>query len=264
MLWTKKLLKVSESSCLSCGSFLIKTHSRRELKDLEENYFIDSEIKRCGNIDCACYGVRIYPAEYSRLIYPKSDYSMALYGVVGYHRLNEHKTVPEIQAYVKRTYPNLSKIKERTIENIYKRVEVCLGSRQSDKDRLRGVLQEKGVDKLCLTVDGIAPEQGHAIMYVIREVHSQEIIFVRYLEHSDSAHLSSELFEPLKVFLEDLDFEVSGWICDKQNGFISTLSTVFEDVPIHLCQAHFLKAMGKPVQAADSELAKEIKKNFAP
>lgn len=262
MLESKKLLKVSDTSCSSCGFLLIKTHSRRKLKDLEATYSIDSEIKRCGNADCPCYGVRIYPIEYSSLIYPKSDYSLPLYAVVGYQRLNEHKTVKEIQGYMKETYADLEELKERTIENIYKRVEVCLGKRQCDKERLRTVLLSKGVDKLCLTIDGIAPEQGNSIMYVIREVTTQELIFVRYLEHSDAAHLSSDLFEPLKAFVEDLGFDISAWICDKQNGFISTLSTVFEGVPIHLCQAHFLKAIGKPVQAADSELAKEVKKNY--
>jgi len=90
-------------------------------------------------------------------------------------------------------------------------------------------------------------------------VQSQEVLFVRYLEHSDMEHLVSDLLEPLKEFLEKLSLPIGGWICDKQTGFIPAIQSVF-DKPIHLCQSHFLKAMGKPVQQADSELAKELKK----
>ena len=259
----KKILKVEFKECSKCGSKLVKTHSRRNLQDLHQSYFIDSEIGRCTNTDCTCNGLRIYPLEYRSLIYPKSDYSLGVYAEIGYQRLNESKSVSQIRAYLEKTYPSLG-LKERSIENIYKRVQVCLRQQQEDKEYLKGELVKKGVSHLCLTLDGIAPERGNSILYVVREVQSNEIIYVRYLEHSDYDHLKSDLFEPLKEFLEEMELPIVGWLCDKQNGFIPAIETVFAGVPIHLCQSHFLKAMGKPVQAVDSEMAKEVKKNFAP
>jgi len=261
--YKKKLLKVEAKDCSNCGSRLIKTNSRRHLEGLEENHFIDSERKRCTNKDCPCYNIKIYPKNYSSMIYPKSSYSMSVYATIGYHRIVESKTVSEIQNYMIQTYPSLSDLRERSIENIYKRVQVCLRQRQEDADYLKAKLVKKGIKELCLSMDGIAPERGNAILYVIREVQSQEILFARYLEHSDSVHLVSDLLEPLKEFLEKLSIPIGGWIIDKQPGFISAIESVFDN-PIHLCQSHFLKSMGKPVQQADSELAKELKKNFAP
>ena len=241
---------------------LVKTHSRRNLQDLHETYFIDSEIRRCTNEKCPCKGIRIYPDEYRSIIYPKSDYSLSVYAEIGYHRLNESKSVSQIEGYMEKHYPNLG-LKARSIENIYKRVQVCLRERQEDKANLQEKLIKKGITSLCLTLDGIAPERGNAILYVVREVQSQEIIYARYLEHSDTVHLKTDLFEPLKTFLEELEIPLGGWLCDKQNGFIAALEEVYEGVPIHLCQSHFLKAMGKPVKIADSEMGKEIKKTSA-
>jgi len=261
--YIKKLLKVSEEECSNCGDKLVKTHSRRHLQDLTEDYFIDSEIKRCTNKSCSCYNIRIYPDIYKSLIYPKSDYSMSVYATIGYERLVESKTVSEIQRHMVRNYSNLSGLRERSIENIYKRVQVCLRERQEDVEALKERLIKKKIDKLCLSMDGIAPERGNAILYVVREVQSQEILFVRYLEHSDTEHLVSDLLKPLQQFLDKLSIPVGGWICDKQTGFIQAIQSVFSE-PIHLCQSHFLKAMGKPVQQADSELAKELKKKLRP
>lgn len=259
----KKLLKIGQKECSKCGYLLVKTHSRRNLQDLDQIYFIDSEIGRCTNMNCGCQGIRIYPEEYRRLIYPKSDYSLRVYSEIGYQRLNESKSVSQIRKTLEQLYPSLG-LKDRSIENIYKRVQVCLRQRQEDKEVLKKQLLQSGIRELCLTLDGIAPEQGNAILYVVREVHSGLIIYARYLEHSDTAHLKSDLFEPLKELLEALSYPLGGWLCDNQNGFIPAIASVFEGIPIHLCQAHFLKAMGKPVQLADSEMAKEIKKSFAP
>ena len=240
----KKLLKVPEKTCANCGSILVKTHSRRNLKDLRQSYYIDSEIGRCTNESCPCNGLRIYPEEYRFLIYPKSDYSLSVYATIGHQRLNESKSVSQIEAYMAREYPNLG-LKSRSIEKIYKRVQVCLGQHQSDKEHIRTKLLEKGIKHLCLTLDGIAPEQGNSILYVVREVQSQVILYARYLEHSDIEHLKLDLFEPLKAFLQTIGIPIGGWLCDKQNGFIPALEEVFDGVPIHLCQAHFLKAMSK-------------------
>ena len=259
----KKLLKIDSKECSHCGSALIKTHSRRNLQDLDKSYYIDTEIGRCASSMCPCQGIRIYPAEYKRLIYPKSDYSLRVYAEIGYQRLNESKSVSQISKSLSSSYPDLG-LRERSIENIFKRVQVCLRQRQEDKEQLKQNIARSGISQLCLTIDGIAPERGNAILYVVREVQSQLIIYVRYLEHSDASHLVSDLFEPLKALLDELSCPLGGWLCDKQNGFIPALSSVFVGVPIHLCQAHFLKAMGKPVQAADSEMAKAIKKKLRP
>ena len=151
----KKLLKVDLKECSNCGHKLVKTHSRRNLQDLDESYFIDSEIGRCINPSCPCNNIRIYPEAYRSLIYPKSDYSLGVYAEIGYQRMNESKSVSQIQRHLEKTYPNLG-LKERSIENIYKRVQVCLGQRQEDKENLKGILVKKGVSQLCLTLDGIA------------------------------------------------------------------------------------------------------------
>ena len=60
-------------NCSNCGWKLVTTHSRRNLQELENSYYVDSEISRCVNKNCACHGIRLYPKEYSELIYPKSD-----------------------------------------------------------------------------------------------------------------------------------------------------------------------------------------------
>jgi len=256
----KLLLKIPYKDCVNCGTPLVKTHTRRSLQDLKGHYYLDIELGRCINERCSCKGIRVYPKAYRRLIYPKSDYSLAVYAQIGYQRLNLKRSVSEILQEVKGQYPHL-KMGERSVENIFKRVQMCLCERESDKGRLKKLLKSSGISQLCLTVDGIAPEQGNSVLYVVREAQSGIILFGRYLEHSDAEHLEKGLFRPLKGLTDKLGIEVGGWLCDKQNGFIPAIEQVFEGVPIHMCQAHFLKAMGKPVQQADSQMGKAIKKN---
>ena len=155
----KKLLKVDCTECPNCGSVLVKTHSHRNLQNLDGRYYVDTEIARCINELCESKGIRIYPAAYRSLIYPKSDYGLQIYAEVGYQRLNELKSVPQIRSCLNERYPHL-KLKDRTVENIFKRVQVCLRERQEDKDYLREQLEKSGVNQLCFTMDGIAPEQG--------------------------------------------------------------------------------------------------------
>ena len=256
----KLLLKVAYKDCVNCGFPLVKTHSRRSLQDLKGTYCLDIELGRCINELCSTKGIRIYPPAYRSLIYPKSDYSLAVYAQIGYQRFTLKRSVSEIGQEVERLYPHL-KMGQRSIENIFKRVQMCLCERESDKGRLKRLLEKSGISQLCLTVDGIAPEQGASILYVVREAQSGIVLFGRYLEHSDAHHLEEGLFSPLKAITDELGYKVGGWLCDKQNGFIPAIEQVFEGVPVHMCQAHFLKAVGKPVQQADSQMGKAVKKN---
>lgn len=260
---TRKHLKLIHNDCECCKERLVKTHSRRTLQDTSGVYKMDIEIGRCINKKCSNNEIRMYPKDYRKLVYPKSSYSMNVYAIVGYERLVKKQTVGQIYDFLSKNYPHI-KIKERSIENIFKRVQVCLAKSQQDKDYIKGKLQQLQINQLCLSVDGIQPEQGNSILYVVREVQSGIILYGRFIEHSDTNHLVEDFFRPLKFFTDELDFKIGGWICDKQNALIDSIQIVFEGIPIQLCQAHFLKSMAKPIQKANSELGKTIKKTSRP
>jgi len=186
--------------------------------------------------------------------------SIDVYGYIGRLRLKEKKSVPEIHADLSENYKHL-KITERSVENIVKRFMICLEQGSKNIPYLTGQLARAGVTDLVLTIDGIAPERGNAILYVVRELKSGQPLCARYIEHSDKAHIKAELFEPLKELCAQLPYEIVGFITDKEGALVEGIREVFGDAPLQHCQSHFIKAVRKPLQKEDSEMGKAIKKN---
>ena len=112
-------------------------------------------------------------------------------------------------------------------------------------------------------MDGVEPEKGHNILYIVREVISGKILFAHYATYTDAAHLKKEILLPLQHILEEASLRVLGWIADKELAIGKAVQEVFTKVPFQHCQSHFLAAMKKPLTKADTQLGKAIKKKSA-
>ena len=118
----------------------------------------------------------------------------------------------------------------------------------------RQQLQTEGI---ILAVDGIQPEKGNAVLYLISDVQSGELLYARELAESNT----DELITFLQV-IQDLNLPVRGIISDKQHALVKALQTLWPGVPHQFCQLHFLMNLAKPVTEADRALKKELKKEI--
>ncbi len=254
--------KHKRNCCILCGS---KTRTistdNRYLTDLEKKVYASIDIRSCTNAECELYGQRLQPAEFLNKVFPYSGYGIAVYAEIGRLRIQEKKTIKEIHQYIEQTYSHLE-ISERHIENIVKSFMLLLHQSGQNAEQLAAYFKSKGIEVVYLSADGIEPEKGNSILYVVRECQSGKMLYAKYSQHSDTDSLKEEILQPLKKVLTQAGLEVGGWVADKQSSLSKAIIEEYENTPFQHCQTHFLAAIKEPVKKAATELGKTIKKNL--
>ena len=148
-------------------------------------------------------------------------------------------------------------IAPRTVDHLLGRygelVSVVLATPAS-----RTGLRQQG--RLILAVDGLQPDKGHEVLWVVRDVLSGDILLARSLLASGREDLSALLGAAL-LGLEDLP--VVGVIGDGQQAIRQAVADVLPGVPHQLCQFHDLREAGRPIWEADRHAQKELRKRIA-
>jgi len=249
-----------DSSCALCSSKIVcKGTARRQLISLQSKSKATIQIRHCSKVGCMNHGANLKPAAYLNQIVPESGYGVDVYGLIGHLRLAYRQTIPEIHKGLIKKYPHIE-IGERHVENLLNHLSLCI--EQSGKNAAH--LKEYFADYsgLVFSIDGVEPEKGHSILYIVREVQSGKILFAHYCRYADAEHLGKEILLPLQQVLQQAGLPVLGWIADKELAIGRAVQEVFKDIPFQHCQSHFLGAMKKPLTTEDTKLGKAVKKNF--
>ena len=88
----------------------------------------------------------------------------------------------------------------RSVGNLLERYDELLALSLSDAERLRRVTATAG--RVILAIDGLQPDIGHEVLWVIRDAISGEVLLARSLLSScrgDLAKLLGEVMEVLRV-----------------------------------------------------------------
>jgi hypothetical protein len=104
---------------------------------------------------------------------------------------------------------------------------------------------------LILSIDGLQPEKGHEVLYVVRELGAKRIWFAQALLSSSTAEIL-QLIHKAKEWADQLGKPVQVWISDKQDAFVKAIAAEFPGVAHRYCQNHFLRDVAKPMLDADS------------
>jgi hypothetical protein len=124
----------------------------------------------------------------------------------------------------------------------------------ADPDRLRHVTGVEG--RVVLAIDGMQPDVGHEVLWILRDCLSGEILLARSLLSScqeDLARLIREVRGALRV-------PIVGAISDGQDSIRKAVAKALRGVPHQLCQFHYLREAAKPIFEADRHAKKELKK----
>jgi len=184
---------------------------------------------------------------------PHGEFGLDVIALVGSLRYTSHRSVPEIhQALCDRGVT----IAERTVTHLLQRYEELVALHLAEKPRLRDRFKKQG--QVILALDGLQPDVGHEVLWVLRDCLSGEVLLARSLLSACEADLASLLHE----VQQELDVPIRGVISDGQRSIRKAVQAVLPDVPHQLCHFHYLREAAKPVYEADKHAKKELKKHL--
>jgi hypothetical protein len=226
-------------------------HTQRTVTTLQGNCRLTLRVCRCRNPQCPRYHRPYRPEEEGRWALPHGEFGLDVIALVGTLRYISHRSIPEIHQAL---HDRGVSIAERTVTHLLQRYEELVALRLSEKPRLRECFKEQG--QVILALDGLQPDVGHEVLWVLRDCLSGEILLIRSLLSACEADLANLLREVQQA----LNVPIRGVISDGQHSIRNAVQAVLPDVPHQLCHFHYLREAAKPVYEADRHAKKELKK----
>lgn len=239
--------------CVACrGSCSADYTAQRVVTTLQGVVQLHMSVRRCHARRCARALRPVRPDEEGRWALRGHEFGLDVISLVGALRYRETRSVPEIHAALRARGVEVS---ERTVTNLLDRYDELISLKLGDRERIRGIVGKAG--RVVLAIDGLAPEVGHEVLWVIRECISGEVLLARSLLSGSERELAP-LFEEVKGVLAGV--EIEGVVSDGQRSIRNTVASVFPGVPHQLCHFHYLREAARPLFEADRHLKKELKK----
>src|ERR1700748_1262889 len=178
-------------TCPECGATLWAAYkARRTVTTLYGLCRLGLRVRRCRDRSCRRFGAPIRPEQEGRMVLPQHEFGLDVIATVGQLRHAQHRSLPEIHAeLVRRGVP----ICLRSVGNLLDRYDELLALSCSDVERLQAVTAKAG--RVVLAIDGLQPDVGHEVLWVIRDVLSGEVLLARSLLSSTQVDLAKVIAE---------------------------------------------------------------------
>ncbi|HMB07121.1 MAG TPA: ISNCY family transposase, partial [Isosphaeraceae bacterium] len=239
-------------TCPACAAPLwaaYKTH--RSVTTLGGAVRLRLQVRRCRAPRCPRRAVPLRPEQEGRFALPEHEFGLDVIALVGTLRHAQHRSVPEIHAeLVHRGVPACL----RTVANLLDRYDELLALSLSDTERLRRVTAVAG--RVILAIDGLQPDVGHEVLWVLRDCLSGEVLLARSLLSSTQDDLARLITEVKGV----LSVPITGAVSDGQDSIRKAVKKALHGVPHQLCHFHYLREAAQPISEADRHAKKELKK----
>ena len=161
--------------CPCCGAPMWAAyHNYRTITTLEAMVRLTLQIRRCLNPACPQVRKPYRPEAEGRLALPKHEFGLDVLTVIGTQRDAHHHSVSTIhQALVARGLT----IAPRTVTNLLERYDELVALSLQDTARLRRLTQPQG--RVILALDGLQPDVGQEVLWVLRDCLSGEVLLAR-------------------------------------------------------------------------------------
>jgi Transposase, Mutator family len=191
--------------------------------------------------------------EEGRWALPHGEFGLDVIALIGSLRYVSHRGIPEIHQEL---CDRGISIAERTVPHLLQRYAELVALYLTDQARLRNRFREQG--QVVLALDGLQPDVGHEVLWVVRDCLSGEVLLARSLLSACEADLVNLLREAQQA----IEVPIRGVVSDGQHSIRNAIHTVWPDVPHQLCHFHYLREAAKPVYEADKHAKKELKKQL--
>ena len=247
-----KDLAPQRQNCAACGRRMwLDYTNHRTLVTLAGCTRLNLAIRRCHNRECPRHLSPYRPESEGRFALPKHEVGLDVIALIGTLRYAGHRSVPEIHQALRARDVGVS---ERTVTNLLDRYDELLAVALSDDRRLKQLLAGQG--RVVLAIDGLQPDVGHEVLWVIRDCLSGEVLLAKSLlsaRQEDLAELLSQVRGAVGV-------PVVGVVSDGQHSIRKAIAKALPGVPHQLCQFHYLREAARPIYEADRHAKKELKK----
>lgn len=241
-----------QTTCPKCSGPLWQAyHKRRTLVTLSGTLQLQLKVRTCRTPSCSAYHKAYRPEAEGRFALPHHEFGLDVIAQIGNWRYRDHLSVPEIHQRLAQQHVPIC---ERTVAHLLDRYDELVAVVMLDPSRLRRITQAHG--RVLLALDGIQPDVGHEVLWVLRDCLSGEILLARSMLSSTEADLAALLRE----VRDALDVPIAAVLSDGQQSIRKAVASALPDVPHQLCQFHYLREAATPIFEADRHAKKELKK----
>jgi hypothetical protein len=225
----------------------------RRVRTLEGVVQLRLKVRRCATPECerCCQPYR--PEAEGKWALPQHEFGLDVIAFVGSLRYQEHRSVSQIHQVLESKGLRVS---ERTVSNLLNRYDELVSLQVSDAERIEEIVA--GQSQVVLAIDGMQPDVGHEVLWVIRDVLSGEILLAKPLLSSRS----EDLAPLLKQVKQGLNVPIIGVVSDGQSSIRKAVAQALPEVAHGLCHFHYLREAAKPIYEADRHAKKELKKRL--
>jgi len=241
--------------CPHCGASLRRrcTLWSKYLVTLNGRSHVFSLGYTCSRERCRQGKVIHRSAEAEQLSLKGSSFGFDLIVQVGWWRFWDHRTLDEIAALLKAKQLPVSR---RHILNLIGDFLALLRAAQPVKiETHRAYFQRHG---MVISIDGMEPEQGDEMLFVIREANLDLTLVAETLYSSRTDLISARLLAPVKA----LGFRIRAVISDADKNIRRAVTTSLPGRPHQACQVHCLCDAGQPIFEADRALKTDLRRDI--
>jgi hypothetical protein len=229
--------------CPACSGPLWAAYtSHRVVVTLDGPTRLAIQVRRCRKPDCSRYHAPLRAEQEGRFALPQHEFGLDVIALVGTLRHAQHRSIPEIHAELVRRGVAIC---QRSIGNLLDRYDELLALSLTDPARIRRLTAPAG--RVILAIDGLQPDVGHEVLWVVRDVLTGAVLLARSLlsgTRDDLAGLLAEVKDALRV-------PVAGVVSDGQRSLVQAIAGTFPGVPHQRCQFHYLREAARPIYEAD-------------
>jgi hypothetical protein len=256
------VLTPAREVCVACGQRLwIAYPEHRRVVRLDGIWRLTLRVRRCPNCACPAYHRPYVPEEAGAWALPQAEFGLDVIVLVGQLRSREQRSVPQIHQALRERGVEIA---ERSVTVLLHRSEELVALRLADATRLRERLAEQG--GVILALDGLQPDVGHEVLWVLRDVRSGEVLLARSRLRASEGDLAPLLEEVRDALVGDAErrpddaIAIQGGISDGQHSIRNAVARALPGVPHQLCQFHYLREAARPIFEADRHAKKDLKK----
>ena len=185
---------------------------------------------------------------------PHGEFGLDVIALVGMVRYRQQCSIPQIHEELGRRGLSMA---QRTVTDQLYRSEELVALHLADSGRLKTRLAEQ--KQVILALDGLQPDVGHEVLWVLRDCSSGEVLVARSLLGATEKDLIP-LLEEAASLCRTLEIPIKGVITDGQRSVRNAVASALPGIPHQLCHFHSLREAAKPITAADLHAKKELKK----
>jgi hypothetical protein len=240
-----------QKDCLACGHPMrVRYENRRTVVTLSGTQRLCLKIRRCEQAGCVCQERPYRPEAEGAIALAHHEFGLDVIALSGVQRHRHHRSVPEIHQALRAQGVEIA---ERSVTNLLDRYDELLATSLTDSARLRALLAAQG--RVILALDGLQPDVGHEVLWVVRDCLSGEVLLARSLLSGTATDLAPLLREVTRA----VAVPVVGVVSDGQTSIRRAVERALPGVPHQLCQFHFLREAARPIFEADRHAKKTLK-----